>query len=79
VTGWALRAHRLVPAWVAWLGTIAGVCAIAARAVWTSPFWLVGYALFLVWTLAICSLLVARTFRAVKPGPDHHPTMREEG
>jgi hypothetical protein len=64
VTGWALRAHRLAPAWVAWLGTLAGTCAIAARAVWTSPFWLVGYALFLVWTLVICAFLLARAFRA---------------
>jgi hypothetical protein len=63
VTGWALQAHRLAPAWVAWLGTLAGVCAIAARAVWTSPFWLVGYALFLVWTLTICAFLLTRAFR----------------
>ncbi|KAB2348457.1 hypothetical protein [Actinomadura rudentiformis] len=79
VTGCALRTHRLAPAWVAWMGAVAGICAVAARAVWTSPFWLVGYSLFLVWTLAICAVLLARAFRADTSDPDRHHGFEPSG
>lgn len=60
VTGGALRTHRLAPGWTAWLAALAGVCTIAARAVWTTPFWVFGYALFATWTVVVCSAVLRR-------------------
>jgi hypothetical protein len=49
--------HRsIVPVatWVAGLVAVAaGIGLVAARAVWTSPVWLVPYALFWLWVLVV--------------------------
>jgi hypothetical protein len=53
-TGWSLLSTRMLSRWLAWCAIAAGVCLVAARIVWTTPFWLVGYALFWVWVIAVC-------------------------
>jgi len=60
LTGVALRAQRLVPGWTAWLAAVSGVGLVAARAVWTTPFWVAGYALFAIWTVVVCAAVLRR-------------------
>ncbi|TMR88628.1 hypothetical protein [Nonomuraea basaltis] len=59
-TGWALLSLRTLSAWSGWWAIAAGICLIAARAVWTNPFWLVGYGLFWVWVLVLCVTVLHR-------------------
>jgi hypothetical protein len=63
-TGWALLSSRMLPRWLGWWAVAAGVCLIAARAVWTTPFWFLGYALFWLWVIALCVLLLRRASHA---------------
>jgi hypothetical protein len=56
-TGWISRTRgvfgRLGP-----LAIAAGVCLVGARAVWTDSFWLVGYAMFWLWAISVCVMLL---------------------
>lgn len=56
-TGWIFLAHGISRR-LGWLALAAGVCLIAARAVWTDSFWLIGYAMFWVWAISLCVLLL---------------------
>ena len=67
-TGWAVLSTRLLPLWLGWSAVIAGVCLVAARAVWTTQFWLVGFSLFWVWVIALCVVLL-RQRGAASTGP----------
>lgn len=58
--GWVLVASRQWPSWLGWWAVAAGVCLIAARAVWTNQFWLVGYFLFWIWVIALSVVLLRR-------------------
>jgi len=57
-TGWAVLSTRLFPPWLGWWAVIAGVCLVAARAVWTTQFWLAGFTLFWIWVIALCVVLL---------------------
>jgi hypothetical protein len=52
-TGCAILATRSAPAWLAWWAVIAGLAMITVRAVWTTPLWLVAYALFWLWVTVV--------------------------
>lgn len=58
--GWAMITARSLPSWLGWVAVVAGVGLIAARAVWTSSFWLAPYALFWIWMIAIAVVLIRR-------------------
>jgi len=51
--GWAALSCRSLPGWLGWWAVAAGVGLVAARAVWTSPAWLVPYALFWLWVIVV--------------------------
>lgn len=53
--GWILLPSRRLLGWWAIIG---GAGLIAARAVWTSPFWLLPYSIVWLWILAISVLLI---------------------
>jgi hypothetical protein len=53
-TGWTVLATQALPRWLGWWAVAAGVCLVAARAVWTTPFWLLGFALFWLWVVVLC-------------------------
>jgi hypothetical protein len=55
--GWAMVVARSLPSWLGWVAVVAGVGLIAARAVWTSSFWLAPYSLFWLWLIAVCVVL----------------------
>lgn len=59
-TGLALLSSRMLPRWLGWLAIAAGVCLVAAKAVWTTSFWLLGFGLFWVWVIALCVVLLRR-------------------
>jgi hypothetical protein len=65
-TGWLLIATQQFQRWLGWWAVAAGVCLIVARAVWTTPFWFLGYGLFWIWVIVLCALLLRR---AKAPGP----------
>jgi hypothetical protein len=51
--GWAALSSWSLPGWLGWWAVAAGIGLVAARAVWTSPAWLVPYALFWLWVLVV--------------------------
>ncbi len=51
--------------WLGWWAVAAGVCLVAAKAVWTTYFWLVGYGLFWVWVIALSVVLLRRQAGAI--------------
>jgi hypothetical protein len=51
--GWAGLSSGSLPGWLGWWAVAAGIGLVAARAVWTSPAWLVPYALFWLWVLVV--------------------------
>ncbi len=67
-SGWAILATRAEPAWLGWWALSAGVGMVAARAVWTTPAWLVPYALFWVWILVVSTRML-RNRPAQQPAP----------
>ncbi len=68
-TGWAVLSTRLLPPWLGWWAVIAGVCLVAARAVWTTQFWLVGFSLFWVWVIAL-GVVLLRPARKASSSPE---------
>jgi hypothetical protein len=62
-TGWAVLATRLLPPWLGWWSVVTGGCLVVARAVWTTPFWLLGFSSFWVWVVAFSVL----TLRSAHP------------
>ena len=58
--GWSgLATGRLRP-WLAWWSVTAGIRLILARAVWTTPVWFLGYALFWLWVITLSVRLLRR-------------------
>jgi hypothetical protein len=58
--GWVLLTSPSFPRWLGWWALAAGVGLVAARAVWTSPFWFFPYILFWVWVVAMCVVVLRR-------------------
>jgi Domain of unknown function (DUF4386) len=70
--GWAMIRTRLAPRWFGWLAVAGGVGLVLSRAMWTSPIWLLPYALFWLWVIIISVRLLRRT----RPAPE---VINEEG
>jgi hypothetical protein len=51
--GWAALSSRSLPGWLGWWAVAAGIGLVAVRAVWTSPAWLLPYALFWLWVIVV--------------------------
>jgi hypothetical protein len=58
--GWILLDSRALAAWWGWWVVASGIGLIVARFVWESQFWLIGYALFWVWVIALGIRLIRR-------------------
>ena len=52
---------RALPWWLGWLAVSAGLGFVLARLVWTSPTWLLPYAAFWLWVVAVNIVLLWRT------------------
>lgn len=65
-SGWIMVASRSLPNWLGWWAIVAGAGFLAARAVWTMPFWFFPYALFWLWVIAVSILLIRGRF---EPAP----------
>lgn len=58
--GWLTLETRALPRWTGWLALFAAVGFVVARFVWTSEAWLLPYAAFWVWFLAVCIHLLRK-------------------
>ena len=59
-SGWILLDSRALPRWWGWLGIAGGAGLVVARFAWESPFWMIPYALFWGWVIALAVRLVRR-------------------
>lgn len=67
-SGWVMVRTRMLPPALGWLAVASGVGFVGARLVWTSTAWLVPYALFWIWVIAVCIRLLRRPApRSVTP------------
>ncbi len=60
----SLASVEKLPRLMGWWAIAAGVCLVAARAAWTTYFWLVGYTLFWIWVVTLCVILLRWASRA---------------
>lgn len=59
-SGWVTLETRVLPRLTAWLALFAAAGFVVARFFWTTDVWLVPYAAFWVWFLAVCVRLLRR-------------------
>jgi hypothetical protein len=59
-TGWAILSSSVLARWLGWWAVVAGVGLVAARAAWTSPFWIAPYLLFWIWVIVVSVVLLRR-------------------
>lgn len=59
-TGWAILSSSVLARWLGWWAVVTGVGLVAARAVWTSPFWIAPYMLFWLWAIVVSVILLRR-------------------
>jgi hypothetical protein len=59
--GWAVLTTGVFRRWLGWLMVASGVGLILSRFVWTTNTWLLPYALFWIWVIAVCIRLLRRT------------------
>jgi hypothetical protein len=71
-SGWAVLVTGVFRRWLGWLMVASGVGLALSRFVWTTNAWLLAYALFWIWVIAVCiRLLMGSSVRAhnrVSPG-----------
>ncbi|KGN34988.1 hypothetical protein N802_00575 [Knoellia sinensis KCTC 19936] len=72
--GWVTLETGVFPHWTGWLAMAAAVGFVVARFFWTSEVWLIPYAAFWVWMIA----LFVRLVRGRVPSPGPAPTATEE-
>jgi hypothetical protein len=58
--GWAVLATGIFRPWLGWLMVASGIGLALSRFVWTTNAWLLPYALFWVWVIAVCIRLLRR-------------------
>lgn len=56
--GWVLVTSAALPRWLGWVAIVAGAGMVLSRAVWTTAIWFGPYALFWLWVIAVCILLL---------------------
>jgi hypothetical protein len=58
--GWVLLRTGILPRWLGWWAVVSGIGLVLSRFVWTLEVWLVPYAMFWVWVVTVCVLLLRR-------------------
>lgn len=61
--GWVILSSRSMPRLLGWWAIAGGAVLVVARAVWTSQFWLIGYALVMLWIVVVSVLLLRERAR----------------
>jgi hypothetical protein len=51
--GWIMLGTPWLPSWLGWVGIVAALGFLVGRAFWTTPIWLIPYAVFWVWVVAV--------------------------
>jgi hypothetical protein len=51
--GWIMVATPAFPSWLGWIGIVAAIGFLVGRAFWTTSVWLIPYAIFWVWVVAV--------------------------
>jgi hypothetical protein len=59
--GWVVLRTRVFRPWLGWLMVVSGVGLALSRFVWTTDVWLLPYALFWIWIVALCIRLLRKT------------------
>ena len=67
--GWIIISSRALPAWLGWVALVAAAGFLVGRAFWTSPIWLIPYALYWLWTIVISVQLLRGRLRS-EPSPE---------
>src|SRR5262245_9064343 len=63
--GWIIASTGYLPRWLGWLAIASGVGLALSRISWTSPIWLLPYAMFWLWVIIVAILLLRRNSRVV--------------
>ena len=58
--GWVTLRTGLFPRWLGWWAVVSGIGLVLSRFVWTLEFWVVPYAMFWIWVVVVCVLLLRR-------------------
>jgi hypothetical protein len=58
--GWAVLTAKVFRRWLGWLMVASGVGLTLSRFVWTTNAWLLPYALFWIWVIAVCIRLLRK-------------------
>jgi hypothetical protein len=59
--GWVIASTGYLPRWLGWLAIASGVGLALSRISWTSPIWLLPYAMFWLWVIIVAILLLRAT------------------
>ena len=59
-SGWAVLTTRVFSRWLGWLMVASGIGLTLSRFVWTTDAWLLPYALFWIWVIAVCIRLLRK-------------------
>jgi hypothetical protein len=63
--GWITLSTGALPRWTGWCAIASGAGLVLARYLWfVEGFWFVPYGLFWVWVVAVCVLLIRRSYPA---------------
>jgi hypothetical protein len=65
--GWVVLATRVFGRWLGWWAIVSGVGLAVCRFFWTSEIWFGPYALFWIWIIIVCVLLLLRPRRLTDP------------
>jgi hypothetical protein len=58
--GWVQLRTGMLPRWLGWWAVVSGIGLVLCRFVWTLEFWVVPYAMFWIWVVVVCVLLLRR-------------------
>jgi hypothetical protein len=61
--GWVVLSTGLFGRWLGWWAIVSGVGLALCRFFWTSEIWIAPYALFWIWMIIVCVLLLLRPHR----------------
>lgn len=64
--GWVVLMTGVFRRWLGWLMVASGVGLALSRFVWTTDTWLLPYALFWIWVIAVCIRLLRRTSTTIQ-------------